>query len=299
MKAEPQDRIQAESGRAGFPIRSVAIALLILIGVAMAWVFLGETEQAVEPVVPIVAPQPIVVPEPVTERRPEPELPAAPDIPEREEPIADPVQPEQELVPVLTLEDSDPMVRNALEAASDASLFEGMLLSDNLVQRSTAMVDGFSRGLVLNKVLPFAAPKPAFKASGQGDHLYMGPDNYVRFDWVAETLVAVETAVLVDVFHQYRGLFESAYAELGYPPEMFDNAVIRALDEVLATPEIRRPIALERKKVFYTYFDPDLEALSDLQKQMLRLGPDNLDKVKDWTRRLREQLLDQAVGSSR
>lgn len=295
MKAEPGDRIQTQQAKRGFPLRSILAALAIVGVVAIAWYVVGVEQEEVVVPEPVATPEPAPEPESVAQPARPPELPEAPDIPERVEPVDTAPEP----LPSLTLADSDPVVRNALEAASEAGLFAGMLLSDNLVQRSTAMVDGFSRGVVLNKVLPFAAPKPAFKASGQGEHLYMGPDNYVRFNWVAETLVAVDTALLVNVFHEYRDLFEQAYAELGYPPDQFDNAVIRALDQVMTTPVIRRPIALEQKKVFYTYFDPDLEALPDLQKQMLRLGPDNLAKVKVWVRRLRQQLLDQVVGSSR
>ena len=295
MKAEPGDRIQPEPARRQFPVVSAVVALCILLAVGIAWFLVGGQEPAPQPEPPV-AEQP-AVPEPLTEPEPAPPepMPPAPDIPAREEPepapAADVVEPATPEPPPLTLEDSDPLIRPALEAASGEPLFADMLMSDDLARRATAMVDGFSRGLVLGKVLPFSSPKPAFKPSGQGEHLYMGPDNYVRFNWVAEALAGVDVTVLVNVFHEHRDLFEMAYAELGYPQDQFDNAVIRSLDLVLATPEIRRPIELERKKVFYTYVDPTLEELPDLQKQMLRMGPDNLAKVKDWARRLRRHLL--------
>ena len=70
--------------------------------------------------------------------------------------------------------------------------------------------------------------------------------------------------------------------------------MIRALDRVLLTPEITEPIELKRKEAIYQYADPELEELTDLQKQLLRMGPDNIDKVKRQAAALRAALLDPA-----
>ena len=75
--------------------------------------------------------------------------------------------------------------------------------------------------------------------------------------------------------------------QLGLPAEDFDNAVIRVLDRILATPEIEDPIALTRRSVMYQYADPQLEQLTPLQKQLLRMGPDNIRRVKEQAAALR------------
>jgi hypothetical protein len=45
--------------------------------------------------------------------------------------------------------------------------------------------------------------------------------------------------------------------------------------------------------VVYVYADPALEILPALQKQLLRVGPDNLRRIKQQARVLREGLLAQ------
>jgi hypothetical protein len=62
---------------------------------------------------------------------------------------------------------------------------------------------------------------------------------------------------------------------------------------VLATPEIEEPIALTRKSVMYKYADPQLEQLTPMQKQLLRMGPDNIRRIKEQARALRAGLLNQ------
>ena len=103
--------------------------------------------------------------------------------------------------------------------------------------------------------------------------------------------MSVDTALLVGTFHRFRPLFEQAYGELGHKPANFDNAVIATLDLILAAREIEGPIPLQRKSVMYTYADPGLEKLPPLQKQLLRMGPDNTRLIKQYAAELRAALL--------
>ena len=87
-------------------------------------------------------------------------------------------------------------------------------------------------------------------------------------------------------------LYEAAYDQLGLDTAEFDNAVIRTLDTVLATPELKEPIAVKRKSVVYVYVDPALESLPPLQKQLLRMGPENILLIKQFARAMRNRLLE-------
>ena len=53
-----------------------------------------------------------------------------------------------------------------------------------------------------------------------------------------------------------------------------------AIEHLLATPEVPVDTPLESQSVNYTYVLSEYEQLSDAQKQLLRLGPDNVKKVK-------------------
>jgi hypothetical protein len=158
---------------------------------------------------------------------------------------------------------------------------------------SAALIDGFGRGIILRKMLPLERPKQAFSVDREGGTLYMSASSYNRYNGYTDAITALNTSSLVETFHTLRPLYQQAYDQLGLDPEDFDNAVIRTLDLVLATPEISEPIALKTKSVVYVYADPALESLPALQKQLLRVGPDNLRRIKQQARVLREGLLAQ------
>ena len=85
--------------------------------------------------------------------------------------------------------------------------------------------------------------------------------------------------------------FMATYAGLGYAPQKFDNAVIRALDRILATPEVEDPPAVVPVGGIYKFADPDLEQLAPVQKLLLRMGPDNAEVVRAKAAELRAALL--------
>ena len=63
------------------------------------------------------------------------------------------------------------------------------------------------------------------------------------------------------------------------------------LDDLLAAPEPAVPVPLTRPKVFYLYADPDLEQRSAGQRQLMRMGPANERRVKQWLREIKAALL--------
>ena len=283
MKAAREDRLDGDSGRGGFPTRLVVLVLAIIAVGFMLWRSMGDKPAEL-------APEPVAVEEVDFEPPP---LPPAEDIPPRPEPVVEamaeaPVEPPPPLPP---LAESDDIVRAQMSAAGVGGELAPLEQQQNLVQQGAALIDGLSRGVVLRKLLPLDPPKGAFTAVEEGDQMYMNPAGYNRYDGYVETIASLDTSTMVDSFHSLRPLYEEAYGQLGLNPDDFDNALIRALDRVLATPEIEEPIALTRKSVMYKYADPQLEQLTPMQKQLLRMGPDNIRRIKEQARALREGLL--------
>lgn len=287
MKAGAEDRLDDRAGGGGVRTRHVVLVALIVAILAFLWATRGGKQE----------PPPeadVVVGEAVVEEAP---LPAAPDIPVRSAPPA-PVaaeQPAKETAPpeplLPPLAESDSLVRDELDTAGLGPELASVRDSANLVQNSAALIDGMSRGIVLRKLVPLSPPQEAFAVELVDGEMYMSPEGYRRYDGYAEAVEGLDTAALVNSFDLLRPLYEQAYAQLGLPEENFDNAVIRTLDRILATPEIEQPIALQRKSVMYTYADPRLEKLSPLQKQLLRMGPENIRRIKAQAKTLREALL--------
>lgn len=283
MKAEREDRLESNSGKGGFPTRHVLLILAVVVVGYLLWNAMGETPVEVEP-------EPLVVEEVVVA---EPVLPPAEDIPE---PVAvvtetEAVAPEEPPPPLPPLEESDELVRDQLSAVGVGPMLSPQEEQEDLVQRSAALVDGFSRGVVLRKLLPVDPPKAAFSALEEDGKMYMNPAGYSRYDSYSEAIDSLDTSALVSSFDTLRPLYEEAYGQLGLDPNDFDNAVIRMLDRVLATPEIDEPIALTRESVMYKYADPQLEQLTPMQKQLMRMGPDNIRRIKEKAKALREGLL--------
>jgi len=283
LKIDPEDRL-TETPRQGGLSPLLILGAIALIGViVVVYLFSGN-----EPAPPAPEPAPVVVPEP------EPEEPApAPDIPEPEEPEPEPEAPQAPTEPPVTLENSDEPVRAELSQAGSSELLNTTLANSDLLQRGTGMIDGLSRGLVLNKILPVTAPKDKFTTIQVGDQQIINPASYDRYDGHAEAIAELNTDKLVATFHNFRPLLEEAYAGLGYKEDDFDNALIRTLDRIIATPEVDGDIAVKKKEAIYLFADPELEQLAPLQKQLLRMGPDNLAIVKQQARALRAGLLDQ------
>lgn len=287
MTAMPEERLNREvSSKKGFPIKH-AVIVLVIIAVLL---YLFYPQQAPEQEVREV---------PIAEQRLQSEpivLPAAEDIPRLVSPESSqsseqrPSTDEQQ--PALPApKDSDPLIREQLAAVGVSAELSGFDKGENLLQRLVALVDGASRGTVLRKILPMDAPQQAFPVMKVNGQLYMDEAGYERFKPYVSALAALNTQAMVSSFHQLRPLYEEAYAQLGLKPDDLDNAVIRILDRIIATPEIEEPIALESKSVMYSYADPELEALPPLQRQLLRTGPDNLRRIKAKASALREALL--------
>ncbi len=263
-------------GASRLPVLLVAIAILAV----AAYLIFRSGQPEPEPEMTELPPPPIAVPPP-------PPPPPAPDIPQ-----AEPEQTVTEPPFVLpSLEQSDPVLRAQLADLSDVGDYNLWLQTDNLVPKSTAFIDGLSRGVIMRKILPINPPAEKFSALLENDRLWLDEASYHRYDGLTTLLTSIDSNALVDIFHKFRPLLEQAYGELGYKPEDLDNSLIRAIDLLLATPDIDEPVELVQESVLYQYADPNLEALPAVQKQLLRMGPENTVKIKQYLQDLRTELL--------
>ena len=78
--------------------------------------------------------------------------------------------------------------------------------------------------------------------------------------------------------------------ELGYPAGHFRGTLITAIDQALATPVIEGPIELLQPEANYIYADESLESLNMVQKQLLRMGPENTAKIQDALQRFKARI---------
>ena len=285
MKPDVEDRL-SDSQRKSSPAITMMVAIVAIAVIIAVWLFSrGEPEPELAATEPVQTAAP--EPEPV------PELPPAPDIPEPA-PVPEPAPeaPEEPAPPPpVSLETSDEELRERLAGAGDSEILDSALSNENLVERGAGLVDSYSRGIVLQKLLPLPKPDGEFAVVEANGLVTIDPSSYQRYDRYAEAFEELDTAALVASFHRFRPLLEQAYQGLGHPAEDFDNAVSRVLDEILATPQIDTPLQVKKHVKAYKYVDPALEQRSGLQKQLLRMGPENTARIQAQARALRAALL--------
>jgi len=263
----------------------------ILIGVigagALIAVYLMQREPAPEPVaveetieetVEVAEPPPAEVAPPVSETEPpEPTVP---------------VEPPVELPP---LDESDEEVKAVLAEAVGEKPVESFLVPEEVVRKIVVTVDNLPGEKVATRLRAVEPVEGSFEATGGPDEGYtLDPDNYERYAPLVQTLETVEPEDLVAAYFRYYPLLQEAYEELGIPGRQFHARVIAVIDDLLAAPEVAGPIELIRPKVNYEFADPRLEALSAGQKMMVRMGPDNAERVKARLRELRALLTGEA-----
>lgn len=297
---------QPESESRYFWLSLIIIAALA----AAAWYFWfrGEPEPAIDESVIIEPREP--EPAPFWEREAEETEPRyrVPEV--LPEPVAEPeveadprqiddvvVEPEaREPLPPLT--ESDEPLRQALAELADEQQLWELFVPDFLIRYFVVTIDNMTAAK-LPQQYNFARPTPGTFAVRQAndDTFYLEPRNQERYERFVSFVEAVDIGRAVALYVRFYPLLQQAYEDLGFPHRYFNDRFVQVIDHLLQTPKVEQPIELVRPKVYYQFADPELEALSAGQKLMIRIGPDNAERIKARLRALRTELttLDTAV----
>lgn len=275
MQADPQTR-PPKSGRSS--LVPIAIVVVIAVVAVLAWVFWPKGE----------APKPAQdnLPPPVVEQQPQPAAepePAPVDNsaaePEPQQVEAEPATPAPEPVKLPALKDSDPMVRddlNALMPSQSVVKTQEPQLIDKVTQILATAVEGY----LPERQRLIASPDKAFEVVRDGDTIYLDSDSYHRFDPYVAIFVGLDDTKLLAFLDKYQPLFSEAYSQLGLDGDNLKPNLVQIINLALATPDPAEPIKLSQPKVLYQFADPALENLKPIQKILIRMGPDNRAKVK-------------------
>lgn len=209
---------------------------------------------------------------------------------EQKEPAAATGETAPSAVPPVGLDESDDLVRRLSREISSHPRLALWLRSENLIRRFVAAVDNIAGGQSPRAHLDFFVPKGNFKAVKRGQTFYPDPAGYARYDRVVEVFVSLEAKSCAGLFRSLKPLCQVAYRDLGYPTQGFEETLIRAVMELLRTPIVERGPALEKSVVNYVMTDPMLEGLSEAQKHLLRMGPENVGAVLMKLREMAEAL---------
>ena len=235
-----------------------------------------------------------------TATAPPPEPPPSPIMTAIEEPAPEPLPPPPELVedPLPRLEESDDAVRDAVGDIPLGTAGQQYLMPGNIIERSASLIYLMAQGDVPYKLLPVPRPKAAFPIMDDGTQVVTDPAGFERYDALTQWLQSLDLESLLSSLEWFIPLFREAWSYYGEDPAAFDMAVVMTLDLVIATPEIDLSQArLIRKEAVWIFEDPAIEGLAPIQKQVLRMGPENAKILKAKAAEARGLWLDQLSES--
>jgi hypothetical protein len=215
--------------------------------------------------------------------RPPPEAPAPPAVADAGQPDAGGMEP--------PLSQSDPQVRNQLAGVSADPLWAKWLEQSDLVRRFAAAVQQVADGDSPRASVPFLAPAAPFavKEPKRGAAT-IDPKSYARYDAVAGCFASIDAAKAAAAYRTLQPLMDRAWRELGPPGTKLDDALARAIARLTAVPVPKGEVEVVPKGALWAFKDEALESRTAAEKHLLRMGPENMQRVQVKLRELQGAL---------
>ncbi len=258
--------------KAGYLIAAIGIALLVILG--LQYTVFSEPEATPE----------VVVDDTPADRPPAAEMPA---IAVPEAPVRSATQPVPPAAAPPTLADSDDWLREQLDGLPFPS---GWLQIDQLLRRGAAVLSNTAQGTYPRRQVAFLVPQETFPVERRGERYFLDPAGFARFDHLPDLLEQIPQETLAGVWRRSRPMLVDALAELGVAdsPESLLRQTLLHMRGVPSVPA--GDLELVQPGVQFAFRDDELEQRNDLQKQLLRMGPDNRQRLTDYLSGLLEAL---------
>ncbi len=255
------------------------IIVAIIIGGVSWWMLSGSNNNEAKQTQSMDLPkQPEEAPA-VEPKEPEPQPQPEPD----PEPAATP-EPTTEVVeepePAITLPDLNESTPTVLQELDNSGIEIQPLKSSQLIKDAVVIIDNLRNGMLVTDRTVVQRPDGRFSVIEVEGDLYIDEQSYQRYDPIVDWFTSLDANALVDNYELFKPLLQQAYGEIGYPDSEFKNAIIEAINVLLETPVPESLVQVDDDSVMYTYHDSSLEALPPAQKQLLRMGPNNIERIK-------------------
>jgi hypothetical protein len=185
----------------------------------------------------------------------------------------------------LDLNQSDPAVRELIAAAQVPGLLREWSRQKELLRMVVAAVDNIAQGESPVVQLAFLTPKEKLSVIEKNGTTCLDPRSYRRYDALINVFMAIPDETLIFWYKKLSPTLEAAFRELGYPGITFAQRLKQASEQLDQVPVTRENAPLEKKILSYAFADSNLEDLNPAQKHFLRLGPQNVARIKKKLRR--------------
>ena len=190
-----------------------------------------------------------------------------------------------------TLAESDGAMRQALDQVFGKGALDALLIPHNLIRHLVATIVSLDGDPVAMRMRPLAHVPGLLVVDSDADHLVLSAQNAARYTPYVDLLNRAGAKPLAAIYLRFYPLFQSAYEELGYKGQYFNDRLVKVIDHLLATPVVSGPIHLVRPKVLYEFEDSTLEERSSGQKLLIRMGVAQATVVKAWLAEIRKAVV--------
>ncbi len=272
LSGEGDASLEDEPAERSGTVAVIVIAAVIAIGAAVVlwWWYASRGAVADGEVLSDPSPAAVVVAE-----TPEPEV--------ESEPAAESPVPAGEPEPDLA--ESDSLVREIVGGLSRHAEWLAWLAPEELAVTFVRSVGAVAYDEPPQGSLEPLRPEDGFSVVRRGQRFYPAEMSYRRYDLAVEVFDSIDVAGAAGAYERLAPLFERAHDELGYPGEFGDTLEL-AVTRILSTPLPESPPELRLRVISFEYVDPELESLSPAQKLLLRLGPENGERLRSKLREL-------------
>jgi hypothetical protein len=200
--------------------------------------------------------------------------------------------------PLPSLDDSDFVARDAIDAILDNSAFVRLLVPDAVIRHIVATVDSLPRKVLAERIRPIEPVTGLFVVESDAQGTAISRANSDRYATYVRAAESIDNERLVEFYVRLYPLFQQAYVELGHPGGYFNDRLIGVIDDLLDAPELSAPVHVYQAKVLYEFIDPELEGISAGQKILIRVGIENELRLKAKLRSIRAMLTTGSAGEA-
>ena len=188
--------------------------------------------------------------------------------------------------PLPPLAEMDPLLRELVAALTSHPSVLAWLATDDLMASLATTIDRLAQGRSPARDLAALRPRDGFTTVRRNGVTSVDPKSYARYTPVAQAVASVDATRAAELYARIHPRLDEAWRAQGHPDGSLDDAVRRALATVATTPDIPPDAALVAAAGGLGYADPAYEQLPEAQKHLARMGPVNLQLVRDAARRL-------------
>ena len=182
------------------------------------------------------------------------------------------------------MEGMDAFLRPLLAGLSSRPELANWLATDDLIGQLASAIDQAAAGRSPARDLKVIKPAGQFTTGGPRNQRFIDAASYRRYDSLVQMVTSMDATRVAVLYKTIRPRLNEAYRRMGNPDGDVDRAMARVFDILLDTPIVKDPIPIVADEGAWIYADEALEERPPTQKQLLRMGSENVERVQTWLR---------------